>query len=64
MGLHGRDVIAGLDLERREVDDPAAGLIAGEMTPRELRKARRLTRTSGAREPGIGQDAVSAAGAA
>ena len=60
MGLNVEDVIAGLDPdERRKVDDLAAELIAEEMTLRELRKARRLTQVSVARELGISQDGVS-----
>ena len=60
MALDVEDVIAGLDPERRRrIDDRAAELIAEEMTLRELRKARALTRASVARELGIGRDAVS-----
>ena len=60
MGLNVEDVIAGLDPdERRKVEDLAAELIAEEMTLRELRKARRLTQVSVARELGISQDGVS-----
>ena len=60
MGLNVDDVIAGLDPdERRKVEDLAAELIAEEMTLRELRKARRLTQVSVARELGISQDGVS-----
>ncbi len=60
MALNVDDVIAGLDPERRRrVEDRAAELIAGEMTLRELRKARRLTQVSLARELGITQDGVS-----
>ncbi len=60
MVLDVEDVIAGLDpAERRKVEKMAAGLIAEEMTLRELRKARELTQASVARELGIGQDAVS-----
>ena len=54
------DVIAGLDpVRRRKVEERAAELIAEEMTLRELRKARRLTQVSLARELGIGQEGVS-----
>ena len=54
MGLNVEDVIAGLDPERRhKIKERAAELIAEEMTLRELRKARQLTRASVAREPGI-----------
>ena len=60
MGLNVEDVIAGLDpAERRKVEELAEEFISGEMTLRELRKARHLTRVSVARELGIGQDAVS-----
>ena len=60
MGLNVEDVIAGLDPdERRNVEDLAAEFIAEEMTLRELRKARRLTQVSVARELGISQDGVS-----
>ncbi len=53
-------MMAGLDsARRRRIEDHAAELIAEEMTVRELRKARRLTQVSGARELGIGQDSVS-----
>ncbi len=54
------DMMAGLDpARRRKIEDRAADLIAEEMTLRELRKARRLTQVSIARELGIGQDGVS-----
>ena len=54
------DLIEGLDRTRRErVEELAAELIAEEMTLRELRKARRLTQVSLARELGIGQDGIS-----
>ena len=60
MGLNVEDVIAGLDpAERRKVEDLAAEFIAEEMTLRELRKARKLTQASVARELGISQDAIS-----
>ena len=60
MGLNVEDVIAGLDPERRrKIEERAAELLAEEMTLRELRKARRLTQASLARELGIGQDAIS-----
>jgi DNA-binding transcriptional regulator YiaG len=60
MGLSVEDMIAGLDsTERRKVEDLAAVFIAEEMTLRELRKARKLTQVSVARELGISQDAVS-----
>ena len=60
MALNVDDVIAGLDPDRRrEVEERAAELIAEEMTLRELRKARRLTQVSVARQLGIGQDGVS-----
>ena len=59
MALNTEDLIAALDpAERRKVEDLAAELIAEEMTLRELRKARRLTQVSVARELGIGQDGV------
>ena len=44
---------------RRKIEDRAAELIAEEMTLRELRKARKLTQVSVARELGISQDGVS-----
>ena len=58
--LNVDDLIAGLDRTRRaKVEERAAELIAEEMTLRELRKARRLTQVSLARELGIGQDGIS-----
>ena len=60
MGLDVEDAIAGLDpAERRKVEETAAEFVAEEMTLRELRKARRLTQASVARELGVSQDAVS-----
>ena len=60
MSLNVEDVIAGLDpAERRKVEELAADFISEEMTLRELRKARHLTRVSVARELGVSQDAVS-----
>ena len=60
MGLNVEDVIAGLDpAERRKVEELAAEFISEEMTLRELRRARHLTRVSVARELGVSQDAVS-----
>ena len=60
MGLNVEDVIAGLDpAEHRKVEELATEFIAQEMTLRELRKARRLTQVSVARELGVSQDAVS-----
>ena len=60
MAVNIDDVIAKLDPAlRREVEEMAAELIAEEMTLRELRKARRLTQDSVARELGITQDSVS-----
>ena len=60
MGLNVEDVIAGLDpAECRKVEELAAEFISKEMTLRDLRKARHLTRVSVARELGISQDAVS-----
>ena len=60
MGPNVEDVIAGLDpAERRKVEELAAELIAEEMTLRDLRRARHLTRISVARELGVSQDAVS-----
>ena len=60
MGLNVEDVIAGLDpAERRKVEELAAVFISEEMSLREMRKARHLTRVSVARELGISQDAVS-----
>lgn len=55
-----KTMMAELDpARRREIEDRAAELIAEEMTLRELRKARKLTQVSVARELGIGQDGVS-----
>ena len=60
MALNVNDVIEGLDTQRRRgVEERAAELIAEEMTLRELRKARRLTQVSLARELGIGQEGIS-----
>ena len=60
MGMNVEEVVAELDrAERRKVEQMSAELIAEEMTLRELRKARHLTRVSVARELGISQDAVS-----
>ena len=60
MGLNVEEVIAELEpAERRKVEDLAAEFIAEEMTLRELRKARKLTQASVARELGISQDAIS-----
>ncbi len=54
------EMMAELDPERRrKIEERAAELIAEEMTLRELRKARKLTQVSVARELGISQDAVS-----
>ncbi len=54
------DMMAGLDPERRrQIEERAQELIAEEMTLRELRKARKLTQASVARELGISQDAIS-----
>ena len=50
------DMMADLaPARRRKIEDRAAELIAEEMTLRELRKARRLTQVSVARELGISQ---------
>ena len=60
MALNVDDLIEGLDPTRRDrVEERAAELIAEEMTLRELRKARKLTQVSLARELGIGQDGIS-----
>lgn len=60
MALNVDDLIEGLDPTRRgRVEERAAELIAEEMTLRELRKARKLTQVSLARELGIGQDGIS-----
>ncbi len=48
-----------LPARRRRIERRAAELMAEEMTLRELRKARRLTQASVARELGISQDAIS-----
>ena len=56
MAMNVDDVIEGLDTQRRRrVEERAAQLIAEEMTLRELRKARRLTQVSVARELGIAE---------
>ncbi len=55
-----KDMMAEIEpARRRKIEDRAAELIAEEMTLRELRKARKLTQVSVARELGIGQDGVS-----
>jgi len=60
MGVNVEDVIAGLDpAERGRVEELAAEFISEEMTLRDLRTARHLTRVSVARELGVSQDAVS-----
>ena len=60
MALNVDDVTEGLGARRkRRVEERAAELIAEEMTLRELRKARRLTQVSLARELGIGQEGIS-----
>ena len=60
MAVNVDDKIAGLDpARRRRVEERAAELIAEEMTLCELRKARRLTQVSVARQLGITQDGVS-----
>ena len=54
------EMIAGLDPDRRrQIEERAQELIAEEMTLRELRKARKLTQVSVARELGVSQDAIS-----
>ena len=54
------DMMAELGPKRRHrIEYRAAELIADEMTLRELRRARALTQTSVAHEPGISQDAIS-----
>ena len=51
MGLNVEDVIAELDpTEHHQVEEMAAAFIAEEMTLRELRKARHLTRRSASPE--------------
>ena len=60
MGINVEDMIGGIEpAERRKVEELAAKFISEEMTLRELRKARRLTQVSVARELGVSQDAVS-----
>ena len=60
MALNVDDRIARLDpAKRRKVEDRAGELIAEEMTLREPRRARQLTKVSVARERGITQDGVS-----
>ena len=59
MALNVGDVIAGLDPDqRRKVEERAAELVAEEITPRELRRALRLTQVSVVCQLGIGQDHV------
>ena len=54
------EMMAELEPERRRrIEDRATELIAEEMTLRELRKARKLTQASVARELGVSQDAIS-----
>jgi hypothetical protein len=48
-----------VDGYQQQVEARAAQLIAGEMTLRELRQARKLTQVRVARTPGIIQDSVS-----
>ena len=56
MALNVDDLIEGLEGTRRgRVEKLAAEFIAEEMTLRELRKARKLTQVSLARELGISQ---------
>ena len=60
MALDVEGVIAGFEPERRRrTGGRATEPVAEEMTLQELHKARRLPRVSVAREPGIGQEAVS-----
>ena len=60
MAVNVEDRIAGLDpAGRRKVEERAAELVAGEMTLRDLRRARQLTQASIARQLGITQDGVS-----
>ena len=52
-----KDMMAGLaPARRRKIEDRAAELIAEEMTLRELRKARKLTQVSVARELDCDED--------
>ena len=52
-----KDMMADLDpARRRKIEGRAAELIAEEMTPRELRKARKLTQVSVARELDCDED--------
>lgn len=60
MPANVNDIIKKLSpAQRRKVEARAAQLIAGEMTLRELRKARKLTQVRMARQLGITQDSVS-----
>ena len=60
MGMNVEEVVAELDpAERRQVEQMSAELIAEEMTLRDFRKARQLTRVSVARELGVTLDGVS-----
>ena len=55
-----KDKVKDLSLaQRRKVEARAAELIAGEMTLRELRHARKLTQVKMARKLGVTQDSVS-----
>lgn len=60
MSVNVNDKIRKLSpARRRRVEARAKELIAEEMTLRELREARRLTRVRRAKKPGITQDGVS-----
>ena len=60
MSRNVNDIIAKLNpAQRKKVETCAAQLIAGEMTLRELRRARKLTQVRVARSLGITQDGVS-----
>jgi len=60
MATNVKDIIEKLSpAQRKKVEGRAAQLIAEEMTLRELRKARKLTQVSMAKQLGITQDSVS-----
>ena len=60
MGMNVEEVVAAPDpAERRKVEQMSAESIAEEMTLRDFRKARHLTRVGVAREPGITLEGVS-----
>jgi DNA-binding XRE family transcriptional regulator len=60
MSVNVNEIIRKLNpAERKKVEDRAAGIIAEEMSLRDLRKARKLTQARVAKTLGITQDSVS-----